>query len=200
VIDCNFVVASLMPRNVMTMPALEHRREKLEQATMTQLLAAQAVLVRLHDVPAGEAALRRVAPALQDKDAVDEAVRWLDKTARDESRAALRRLRSLPRSASRAVLSSISARRLRPLHPAAAVIGVSRLPKHRHPERMAVAQGDAFRHRYPQRSFAMYFGTLVTSARDDRENATWQRDMDASRVVAPGRWRAFWRTLVRRFA
>jgi hypothetical protein len=65
---------------------------------MTHLLAAQAALVRLHDVLASEAVLRRVARALNDKDAIDEAARWLDKTARDESRAALKRLRSLPHS------------------------------------------------------------------------------------------------------
>ncbi|SPB18521.1 hypothetical protein NOV72_05720 [Caballeronia novacaledonica] len=46
----------------------------------------------------------------------------------------------------------------------------------------------------------MYFGTLVTQPRNDQENATWQRDMDASRVVAPGRWNAFWRAFVRLFA
>ncbi|WP_250512781.1 hypothetical protein [Caballeronia sp. INDeC2] len=46
----------------------------------------------------------------------------------------------------------------------------------------------------------MYFGTLVTRARDDQEDATWQRDMDASRVVTPGRWDAFWRTFLRLFS
>ena len=46
----------------------------------------------------------------------------------------------------------------------------------------------------------MYFGTLVTRARDDQENATWQRDMDASRTVTQGRWSGFWRAFVRLFA
>jgi hypothetical protein len=82
----------------------------------------------------------------------------------------------------------------------AAVIRVLRLRPHRHPERMAAAHSDAFRHRYPHRGFAMYFGTLVTRARDDQENATWQRDMDASRTVTHGRWSAFWRAVVRLFA
>jgi len=72
--------------------------ERGHRHTMTHLLAAQAALVRLHDVLASEAVLRRVARALNDKDAIDEAARWLDKTARDESRAALKRLRSLPHS------------------------------------------------------------------------------------------------------
>ncbi|KXU95033.1 CHAD domain-containing protein [Caballeronia megalochromosomata] len=70
--------------------------ERGHRHTMTHLLAAQSALVRLHDVLASEAVLRRVAPALNDKDAVDEAVRWLNKTARAESRAALKRLRALP--------------------------------------------------------------------------------------------------------
>jgi len=46
----------------------------------------------------------------------------------------------------------------------------------------------------------MYFGTLVARSRDDQENAIWQRDMDASRVVTAGRCRAFWRWLARCFA
>ncbi|MFM0321173.1 hypothetical protein [Caballeronia glebae] len=46
----------------------------------------------------------------------------------------------------------------------------------------------------------MYFGTLVAQARDEQEKATWQRDMDAARVVTPRRWRAFWRGLARLFA
>jgi hypothetical protein len=46
----------------------------------------------------------------------------------------------------------------------------------------------------------MYFGTLVVRPRQDQEIDTWQRDRDASRVVAPGRWRAFWQALARRFA
>jgi hypothetical protein len=35
----------------------------------------------------------------------------------------------------------------------------------------------------------MYFGTLVTRARDDQEQDTWRREMDASAPAAPGRWR-----------
>ncbi|SAK59685.1 hypothetical protein AWB76_02793 [Caballeronia temeraria] len=46
----------------------------------------------------------------------------------------------------------------------------------------------------------MYFGTLVTRARDDQEDATWRRDMNAARVAGPGRWHAFWRALGRLFA
>ncbi|SAK48223.1 CHAD domain protein [Caballeronia hypogeia] len=64
--------------------------------SIAHLCAAQAVLGRLGDVLASEAALRRVAPALDDKHAIDEAVRWLNKEKRDESREALRHLRSLP--------------------------------------------------------------------------------------------------------
>jgi hypothetical protein len=64
---------------------------------------------------------------------------------------------------------------------------------------MAVASGDAFRHRYPQREFAMVFGTLVTQTRREQEQDTWQRDMDASRIATPSRWRAFWLGLVRLF-
>lgn len=70
--------------------------ERGQRHTMAHLLAAQAALVRLHDVLASEAVVRRVAPSLNDKDALDEAVRWLNKAARDESRAALKRLRALP--------------------------------------------------------------------------------------------------------
>jgi hypothetical protein len=44
----------------------------------------------------------------------------------------------------------------------------------------------------------MYFGTLVTQARREQEN--WERDMDASRLDTPGRWRTFWRWIARRFA
>jgi hypothetical protein len=51
-----------------------------------------------------------------------------------------------------------------------------------------------------KREVAMYFGTLVAQARDEQEKATWQRDMDAARVVTPRRWRAFWRGLARLFA
>ncbi|WP_321791566.1 hypothetical protein [Caballeronia sp. J97] len=43
----------------------------------------------------------------------------------------------------------------------------------------------------------MYFGTLVTRARGDQDNAPWQRDRDASRVITPGRWQAFRRWLAR---
>ncbi|WP_321791564.1 CHAD domain-containing protein [Caballeronia sp. J97] len=70
--------------------------ERGHRHTTAHLLAAQAALVRLHDVLASETVLRRVAPVLNDKNAVDEAVRWLNKAARDESRAAAKRLRSLP--------------------------------------------------------------------------------------------------------
>ncbi|SAL63653.1 CHAD domain protein [Caballeronia peredens] len=56
---------------------------------------AQAALGKLNDVLASEAAVRRVAPTLGDKHAIDEAVRWIDKQKRGESRAALKRLRSL---------------------------------------------------------------------------------------------------------
>ncbi|WP_232519195.1 CHAD domain-containing protein [Caballeronia insecticola] len=63
--------------------------------TMTHPGDAQAALGKLNDVLASEAAVRRVAPALGDKHALDEAVRWLDKQKRGASRAALKRLRSL---------------------------------------------------------------------------------------------------------
>ena len=43
----------------------------------------------------------------------------------------------------------------------------------------------------------MYFGTLVTQARKEQEN--WERDMDASRMELPSRWRAFWRGIARLF-
>ncbi|AQG98236.1 hypothetical protein A9R05_04930 [Burkholderia sp. KK1] len=48
-----------------------------------------------------------------------------------------------------------------------------------------------------QGSFAMYFGTLVDRPRSEREN--WERDMDASRIEMPGRWRAFWCGAMRLF-
>ncbi|WP_232477739.1 CHAD domain-containing protein [Caballeronia calidae] len=70
--------------------------ERGHRHTMPQLLAAQAALVRFHDVLASAAVVRRVAPALNDKQAIDEAVRWLNRAARNESRAALERLRALP--------------------------------------------------------------------------------------------------------
>ena len=62
---------------------------------MAHLSAAQAALGKLNDVLASEAAVRRVAPVLDDKQALDEAVRWLDKAKRGESRAAVKCLRSL---------------------------------------------------------------------------------------------------------
>ncbi|SAK48232.1 hypothetical protein AWB79_01266 [Caballeronia hypogeia] len=46
----------------------------------------------------------------------------------------------------------------------------------------------------------MYFGALVTQTLNDQENATWQRDMEASCVTTTGRWRAFWRGLAKLFA
>lgn len=47
----------------------------------------------------------------------------------------------------------------------------------------------------------MYFGTLVTPARNDQDSDTWQRDMDASRIAGrPSRWREFWRGLAKLFA
>jgi hypothetical protein len=64
--------------------------------TLGHLVAAEAALAQLHDVLASEAVLRRVAPGLNAKSAVDEAVRWLNKAARDEARAAVKRIRSLP--------------------------------------------------------------------------------------------------------
>ncbi|SAK59680.1 CHAD domain protein [Caballeronia temeraria] len=70
--------------------------ERGQRHTMAHLVAAQSALVRLHDVFASEAVLRRVAAGLNDKTAVDEAVRWLNKAARDEARVAAKRLRSLP--------------------------------------------------------------------------------------------------------
>jgi hypothetical protein len=49
-----------------------------------------------------------------------------------------------------------------------------------------------------QGSFAMYFGTLVDQPRREQDN--WERDMDASCIDTPERWRAFWRWMVRLFA
>jgi hypothetical protein len=46
----------------------------------------------------------------------------------------------------------------------------------------------------------MYFGTLVTQARREQEQDTWQRDMDASRAATPNRWRTFWMALGRFFS
>lgn len=69
--------------------------ERGHRQTIAHLSAAQAALGKLNDVLASEAAVRRVAPVLDDKQAIDEAVRWLDKEKRDESRAAVKRLRSL---------------------------------------------------------------------------------------------------------
>ena len=69
--------------------------ERGHRHTMAHLSAAQAALGRLNDVLASEAAVRRLAPSLDDKQAIDEAVRWLDKERRGESRAALKRLRLL---------------------------------------------------------------------------------------------------------
>ncbi|SAL63645.1 hypothetical protein AWB71_03658 [Caballeronia peredens] len=43
----------------------------------------------------------------------------------------------------------------------------------------------------------MYFGTLVTQPRKEQEN--WERDRDASQIVTPGRWRAFWHGVMRLF-
>jgi CHAD domain-containing protein len=59
------------------------------------LASAQATLAGLNDVIASEAVLRRVGPALGDKHAIDQAVRWLDKVRRDQSRVALKRLRAV---------------------------------------------------------------------------------------------------------
>ncbi|KMY85177.1 Adenylate cyclase [Candidatus Paraburkholderia calva] len=67
--------------------------------TMMHLAEAQNALDRLNDVLTSEAVLRRVAPSLADKHAVDQAVRWLDRERRDESRAALKRLRAIPHPA-----------------------------------------------------------------------------------------------------
>jgi CHAD domain-containing protein len=69
--------------------------ERGHRHTIAHLSAAQEALGKLNDVLASEAAVRRVAPVLDDKQALDEAVRWLDKEKRGESRAAVKRLRSL---------------------------------------------------------------------------------------------------------
>jgi CHAD domain-containing protein len=69
--------------------------ERGHRHTAAHLEQAQAALGRLGDVLASEAAVRRVAPALADKQAAERAVRWLGKERRGESRAAIKRLRAI---------------------------------------------------------------------------------------------------------
>jgi CHAD domain-containing protein len=69
--------------------------ERGQLRTITHLAEAQAALARLHDVLASEALVLRVADSLDDKHAVDQAVRWLGRERRGESRAALKRLRAI---------------------------------------------------------------------------------------------------------
>jgi CHAD domain-containing protein len=70
--------------------------ERGHRDTAAHLLDAQTALGRLGDVLASEAVVRRVASSLADKHAVEQAVRWLDKERRGQSRAAMKRLRAIP--------------------------------------------------------------------------------------------------------
>jgi CHAD domain-containing protein len=69
--------------------------EQGQLRTITNLAEAQAALARLHDVLASEALVMRVAESLDDPQAVDQAVRWLGRERRGESRAAMKRLRAI---------------------------------------------------------------------------------------------------------
>jgi CHAD domain-containing protein len=70
--------------------------ERGHRQTAAHLKDAQDALGRLNDVLASEAVVRRVAPTLADKHAVEEAVRWLGKERRGQSREATKRLRAIP--------------------------------------------------------------------------------------------------------
>ncbi|WP_235007678.1 CHAD domain-containing protein [Caballeronia humi] len=69
--------------------------ERGHRHTMENLCAAQAALGQLDSVIASEAVVRRVAARSTDKDAVQEAVRWLNKEKKVESQAAVKILRAL---------------------------------------------------------------------------------------------------------
>ena len=69
--------------------------ERGHRHTMEHLSAAQAALGKLDDVIASEAVVRRVAACSADKDAVNEAVRWLNKEKKGESQAAVKMLRAM---------------------------------------------------------------------------------------------------------
>jgi CHAD domain-containing protein len=70
--------------------------ERGHRHAVEHLAQAQAALGQLGDVLASVDVVRRVAPSLDDKHAVDQAVRWLDKERRGQSRAAIKRLRAMP--------------------------------------------------------------------------------------------------------
>jgi CHAD domain-containing protein len=70
--------------------------ERGHRHAIDHLADAQAALGQLGDVLASEAVVRRFGSSLDDKHAVDQAVRWLGKERRGQSRAALKRLRALP--------------------------------------------------------------------------------------------------------
>jgi CHAD domain-containing protein len=69
--------------------------EREYRHAVEHLAEAQAALGHLGDVLASEAVVRRVATSLDDKHAVDQAVRWLDKERRGQSRVAMKRLRAM---------------------------------------------------------------------------------------------------------
>jgi hypothetical protein len=64
---------------------------------------------------------------------------------------------------------------------------------------MAVASGGAMRKTPMSEEIAMYFGTLVTQARHEQDQEPWKRDLSASNLAEPSRWRAFLLVIARIF-
>jgi hypothetical protein len=64
---------------------------------------------------------------------------------------------------------------------------------------MVVATSGAMRRTPTRGEIAMYFGTLVTQARQDQDQEPWKRDLSALSNAAPSRWRAFRLAIARLF-